>query len=430
MITSNLEKTISMKKLKAGINSDRKVDFRLVQQLEENIDSLRKLQNNIENNFRVFKMDFNDFLVESAGYFAKSFTEIPPIGNSGLMQRIGEALIKMKPKGKISLSVSIADYSLLRDFEPEFKSMIEPFQELSFLCNETIRPGDFRIESDNIDLKDVFESNIDKLIGILRMSDLSVCDSSIYDFDNKENISKKLEEMNFLSGFEILREIDSVVISNVINNEDPQTIAVILSRLPHEKSIEVISHLSAEKRGATCEKIKELNGISTDVIRDVEEIIYRLFKNELYQRYDYKSGVNYLTGLFGDKNNFYSKMLLNGLIKNNPELASKIAESDGGFEDIVYADDRGIQSLIKKVKRGVLAAALINSSVEVMNKFLSNMSSGAVKMLYEELELLKDITENEVFAKRKQILKVIKEMERNGELSSSKNGKENIFSIL
>ena len=429
-IKNNYENILSKSKFNGGMNSDREVDYKLVQQLEESIDSLRKLQNNISNNFRIFKMDFDDFLIESAGYFAKSITEIPQIGNSGIIQRIEEAFIKIKPKGNIYLSVSTMDYSIVKDYEPEFKSILEPFQELVLLCDESLKPGDFRIESDNSDMHDVFESNLSKLINILRLTNLSGNDLSTYQFDNKENISKKLEELNFLSGFEILREIDSTVIANIINNEDPQTIAVILSRLPQEKSIEVISHLSSETRSDTCEKIKDLNNISVDILREVENIIYRLFKNELYQKYLQKNGVSYLTGLLADKNNFYSKMLLSGLIKNNPDLASKLSDCYGGFEDIIYVDNRGIQSLIKKVKRSDLAASLINSSVEVLNKFLSNMSTGAVGMLYEELELLRDITENEILAKRKYILTIVKEMENKGELSSLKDGRENIFSNI
>jgi hypothetical protein len=379
---NNLENILSMNKFKTGINTDRKVDYKLVQQLEDSIDSLRKLQNNISNNFRMFKLDFDDFLIESAGYFAKSITEVPQIGNSGIVQRIEEALLKIKPKGKISLSVSTSDHSLIKDFEPEFKSMIEPFQEFVLLCDEGIKPGDFKIESDNLDIKDIFESNLEKLIGILRLMNLSDSDISVYDFDNKENISKKIEELNFLSGFEILREIDSTIIANIINNENPQTIAVILSRLPQKKSIEIISRLSAETRSDTCEKIKDLNNISSDTLQEVENIIYRLFKNELYQKYLQKSGATYLSGLLADKNNFYSKMILNGLIKNYPDLASKLSACAGSFEDIVYVDDRGIQNLIKKVKRNDLAAALINSPAGVLNKFLCNMSSGAVEMLY------------------------------------------------
>jgi len=417
-------------KIKSEIHPDREVDYKVVQQLEESIDSLRKLQNNISNNFRLFKMDFDDFMIESAGYFAKSITEVPQIGNSGIVQRIVGALLKVKPKGRIGLSVSADDYSLIKDYEPEFKSVIEPFQELDLLCDESIKPGDFRIESENMDMNDVFEQNIAKLINILRITNSTGNEPSAYEFDNKENISKKLGELNFLSGFEILREIDSNIIAKIISGEDPQTIAVILSRLPQEKSIEVISRLDAEKRSDTCEKIKGINMISDETLNEVENTIYRLFKNELCRQYLNHNGVDYLSELLADKNNFYSKMLLNGLMKKNPDLVSKLADCAVGFEDVVHIDDRGIQNLIKKLKRGDLAAALINSSIDALNKFLYNMSSGAVRMLYEELELLRDITEDEIQEKRRYILGLIKEMENKGELSRVKDGRENIFSNL
>ena len=87
------------------------------------------------------------------------------------------------------------DYSIVKDYEPEFKSILEPFQELVLLCDESLKPGDFRIESDNSDMHDVFESNLSKLINILRLTNLSGNDLSTYQFDNKENISKKLEEL-------------------------------------------------------------------------------------------------------------------------------------------------------------------------------------------------------------------------------------------
>ncbi len=419
-----------MDKLQNKYIPDHKVDFELVQQLEERIDSLRKLQNSISSNFGLLRKEFDEFLIETAGYVAKTINELPQAGTSGLAQRIEEKLSRVKPKGKVTLSVCAFDYSLIRDYEPEFKALLEPFQELFIVCDESMKSGDFKIESDNMDLKDIFEMNLVKLSALLGISYDHDSARGNYNFDNKEHISKRLSDLKYMNGFDILREINPVVIANIIKNEEPTTIAVILSRLSHEKSIEIISHLGREKISDTCEKIKGLNSVTNETIDEVESIIYRLFRNELYQTYLKKDGLSYLTELFRENKNYYSKMLLSGLVKNNPDLASKVSDTSVAFEDVIYIDDRGIQSLIKKVKRNELAASLINSPVEVLNKFLRNMSSGAVQMLYEELEALRDITEEEIENRRKYILRMIKEMEEKGELSSLKDGRENIFSNL
>lgn len=406
--------------------TDKKVDYRVVEKLEESLDALKKLHNNISNSFMSFKKDFDEFLLESASYFAKTMTESPNISMAGLPQRIQEKLLKNKPKGKVTLSVSTFDFSFIKDFEFDFKSTLEPLQELFIFCDESLRVGDFKIESDNIVLVDSFDSNLQKLIDLLKNSSLIKSNSNTYEFDNKKVISEKLNNLKYINGFDLLNEIDSDIIANIIGSEDPILIAAILSRLPEEKSIEVLNLLNPEKRNETYEKINELKNIPLDIIDKVEKTIYRLFESKLYEEYIFNDGINYLSEVIKNDSNFYSKVLYKNLKKDYPHLFSKILKSDEGFDELANADNRSIQKLIKKIRRTDLVIALTNASSNLINKFLSNMSSGAIKLFYEELSLINEITDNEIISKRKYIYQVAKEMYEKGELSFESDNDKNI----
>jgi len=407
-------------------HTDKKIDYRVVEKLEESLDALKKLHNNISNNFLSFKKDFDEFLLESASYFAKTMTESPNISMAGLPQRIQEKLLKSKPKGKVTLSVSTFDFSFIKDFEFDFKSTLEPLQELFIFCDESLRPGDFKIESENNLIVDSFDANLQKLIELLKNSSLITNDSNTYEFNNKNVISEKLNNLKYINGFDLLNEIDSDIIANIIGNEDPILIAAILSRLPEEKSLEILNLLNSEKRNESYEKIKELKNIPSDIIEKVEKTIYRLFESKLYEEYIFNDGINYLTEVIKNDNNFYSKVLHKNLKKDYPHLFSKILKNDDDFDELSTIDDRGIQKLIKKIRRTDLVIALTNASSNLINKFLSNMSSGAIKLFYEEMNLIKEITDKEIISKRKYIYQLAKEMHEKGELSFENDNDKNI----
>lgn len=421
MVDNKLNKNDIVDKKFLITDTDKKIDHRIVEKLENDIEVLTKLHTNIFNSFLSFKKDFDEFLLESASYIAKSLTESKNISIAGLPNRIMRKLIKSKPKGKVILFVNPYDYSFLKDFELDFKSAIQPFQELNIICDESIRAGDYKIQADNFEFIDSFDNSLQKLIDLLKNSKSTINHSSIYEFDNKKIISEKLNNLKYLSGFDLLNEIDSDIIASIIGNEDALLIAAILSRLPDEKSFKILSYLQSDKRNETCDKLKEINNIPSDIIDKVERIIYRLFESKLYEEYITNDGINYLTEVIKDKNNFYSKVLFKNLKKDYPSLFSKILSNDEGFEELVNVDDKGIQKLIKKVKRSDLVAALINAPNNILNKFLTNMSSGAIELFYEELNLLRDITEQEILHKRKKIYKIAKEMEEKGELSFDNN---------
>jgi flagellar motor switch protein FliG len=208
------------------------------------------------------------------------------------------------------------------------------------------------------------------------------------------------ELFNTPSGLGTIRSLGSDEIYDLIKDEQPQTIAIILVHLKTEIASDVLANLPDEIKTEVAMRVVKLDKVTTSIV-EVTNVT---------------GGVNRLAEILNQTDEISSELILNELEEADMEMASQIKQQMFVFEDILLVDDRGVQKLLRKVETMELAIALKAASEEVKEKIFKNMSERAGEMLKEEIEDMGPIRMKEVTDAQQNITDIIQRMETKGEL--------------
>lgn len=217
-------------------------------------------------------------------------------------------------------------------------------------------------------------------------------------------------------GFNLLKRADHNQILSLINNEHPQTIALILAHLDSRQAASILLGLSEEVRTDVVFRIATMEKVSTDLLEEIEdalkgqiELVYTRELNEAGGKEAVAEILN-LAGKTAERN------ILEGIERRDAELAQGIRNLMFVFDDILLLDDRSIQRLMKDVDTKTLAVALKGSSEEIRERILKNISERAAGMIKEEMEYMGPMRVREVDEAQQRIVDVIRDLEETGEI--------------
>jgi len=205
-------------------------------------------------------------------------------------------------------------------------------------------------------------------------------------------------------------------IYDLIKDEQPQTIAIILVHLETKVASDVIAKLPDEIKTEVAVRVVNLDKVTSTIVDEVNEILKDILKNKKNSIANVTGGVDRLAEILNQTDEISSELILNELEEADMEMASQIKQRMFVFEDIMLVDDRGVQKLLRKVETMELAIALKASSEEVREKIFKNMSERAGEMLKEEIEDMGPVRMKEVTDAQTNITNIIQEMETKGEL--------------
>lgn len=186
--------------------------------------------------------------------------------------------------------------------------------------------------------------------------------------------------------FDFARKADAYQILNFIQDEHPQTIALILSYLDPEKAGQILSELPPEMQGDIARRIALMEGTSPEIINEVEAILERKLSATVTQDYTQTGGVDSVVEVLNGVDRTTEKTILDSLEQKDPELAEEIKKRMFVFEDIVTLDNRSIQRVIRECENEDLLLALKVSSDEVKEIIFRNMSQRMADLMKEEME--------------------------------------------
>jgi flagellar motor switch protein FliG len=202
----------------------------------------------------------------------------------------------------------------------------------------------------------------------------------------------------------------------LIRDEHPQTIAMILVHVSPEAASEVLAELPDETRGEVGFRIATLDKIGTSMVDEVA----KFFDEALYEADDsvnvVKGGVDLMANILNELDSFSGEVILEKIDENNSELAAAIKQKMFTFDDVVLVDNMGLQKVLRRVESQELAKALKAASSDVKEKIFSNMSERAGEMLREEIEVMGAVRMKDVEDAQNIITRAIQEMEEQGEL--------------
>ncbi len=188
--------------------------------------------------------------------------------------------------------------------------------------------------------------------------------------------------------FEFIRKTDASQILNFIQDEHPQTIALILSYLSPNQAAGIVGSLPPDKQTDVAKRIATMDRTSPDVIKEVEDILEQKLASLVSQDYTIVGGVDSVVAILNTVDRGTEKHIMENLEIEDPELADEIRKKMFVFEDILMLDDRSIQRVLRDVENNELAVALKNANEDVRNAIFSNLSTRLADMIREDMEYI------------------------------------------
>lgn len=226
-------------------------------------------------------------------------------------------------------------------------------------------------------------------------------------------------------GLEAILSLNADEVYELIKDEHPQTIAIILIHLKTAVASDVVAQLPEEIKTDVAVRVVTLEKVNADMIEEVNDVFKEILKNKKGSVANISGGVDRLAEILNQTDEISSELILNEIEDSDAEMAAQIKQKMFVFEDLVLVDDRGFQKLLRKVETVELAIALKAASEDVKEKVFRNMSERAGAMLQEEIEDLGPVRMKEVSDAQMAITSIIQEMEAKGEIIiSGRRGEE------
>lgn len=245
--------------------------------------------------------------------------------------------------------------------------------------------------------------------------------------ERAEEMTKRLVQAMQVVPFDFLRKADPAQVQSFIQDEHPQTIALILAYMPMNSAAQILSKLASDLRADVASRIAMMDQTPPEVIRRVEQVLERKVSSILNQEMTQAGGPKALVDLLNRVDRSTERLIMESLSENNPELAETVKNMMFVFEDIIQLEDRAIQSIMREVDIKDLATALKGTSAEVQEKIFKNMSERAVGMLKEDMEFMGPVRLRVVEEAQQKIVAVIRKLEESGELVIGRTGEEDVL---
>jgi flagellar motor switch protein FliG len=233
-----------------------------------------------------------------------------------------------------------------------------------------------------------------------------------------------LQEKNSLP-FEAFRKADPAQVAHLIQNEHPQTIALILAYLKPEQAAVVLSNLNDDLQIEVSTRMATMERAGLEVVKEIETILQSKFASILkHDRGTHVGGVKSLAEVLNRVDRSTERNIIENLERFDPELAESVKKLMFVFDDLIILDDRGIQRLLRELDSKDLALALKGANEDVQNKVFRNMSERASSMLRDDMESMGPVRLKDVEETQQKIVNIIRRLEESGEIVISHGGED------
>ncbi len=244
---------------------------------------------------------------------------------------------------------------------------------------------------------------------------------------------KAVEILNRLQGalqtipFDFIKRADPHQILTFIQNEHPQTIALILAHLAADHAANILRQLPADVQVDVTRRIAIMERATPDVIMEVERVLERKMSSVFTQEYAPSGGVRAVAEILNRMDRSTEKVVMEKLEEENPELADDIKRLMFVFDDILLIDDRAIQNIMRDIDQKDIVLALKGASDQVKAKILKNMSTRARQMIQEDMEVMGPVRLKNAEEAQQKIVNQIRRLEEQGEITIARGGESEVL---
>ncbi len=222
--------------------------------------------------------------------------------------------------------------------------------------------------------------------------------------------------------FEFLKKSDPRQLANFLQNEQPQTIALILSHLPATQSAEVMSSLTEEMRVDVAMRIATMDRTPPEIIKRVEEILQVRMSSVISQEYSSVGGTSYLVEVLTSVDRATEREIIDRLEDEDAAIADEVRKLMFTFEDIISLDARSVQRVLREVQMKDLALGLKAARDDLKEHIFSNMSQRAGEMLREEIDISGPARIRTIEDAQQRIVAIVRRLEEQEEIIISRGG--------
>ena len=244
--------------------------------------------------------------------------------------------------------------------------------------------------------------------------------------DRARDILGRLTATLQVRPFDSIRKTDPSQLINFIQDEHPQTIALVLAYLDPQQASEVLGSLPEDIQTEVSMRLATMDRTSPEIIKEVEDVLEQKLSSVVTEEYARAGGIDSIVDILNSVDRGTEKNILDEMEEEDPELAEEIKQRMFVFEDLTLLDDQAIQLTLRQVETDDLALALKTASDEVEEKILSNMSQRAAEMLQEDMEYMGPVRIREVEEAQQRIVNVVRELEESGEIVIARGGEEEL----
>ncbi len=228
--------------------------------------------------------------------------------------------------------------------------------------------------------------------------------------------------------FAFLQKAEAENLLTFIQDEHPQTIALIVCHLTHHKAAEILGGLPVQKQLEVIKRIANMEQTNPEVIREVEKGLESRLSAMLTQSMEKAGGIETVAEVLNLADRATEKAIMEGLESEDPDLVEEIRRLMFVFEDVLLVDDKGIQAVLREIENDELALALKTASPELKEKIFTNMSERAASLIKEDMEYMGPVRVSDVESAQQRIVDVVRRLEEAGEIIiAGRGGQEELI---
>ena len=219
------------------------------------------------------------------------------------------------------------------------------------------------------------------------------------------------------AGLESLKWMDGRAVADMIRNEHPQIIAIVISYLDSDHAAQVLSHLVERVRADVIMRIASLESINPNALQELDEILERQFAGNSTSKASVVGGLKRAADILNFMDSSAEEAVLEAIGEQDDGLSTSIQELMFTFENLLDLDDRAIQRLLREVTSEELVTALKGSPPEIKDLVMRNMSKRAAEVLKDDMEARGPMRVSDVEAAQKSILTAVRRLADSGEIA-------------
>lgn len=240
--------------------------------------------------------------------------------------------------------------------------------------------------------------------------------------DKADELLTRISSSLQVRPFDFVRRADSKQVFNFIQNEHPQTIALVLSYLEPRQAGPILSSLTLETQTQVVKRMATMGVVSPEYLREAERILEHKLTSLGVSEETEIGGVDTIVEILNSVDRTTEKEIMDSLGKEDAELTDEIMKKMFVFEDVIKLTNPAIQRVLKEVDNDMLALALKLTDKEIEEKIFENVSSRLKEMLLENMEFMGPVRVRDVEEAQQKIVNVIRRLEESGEIQVSRGG--------